>query len=327
VKIVNLLVSPTVRTFRNTDVDSICRVWNAHFGDLGFAAQIDPLRLELCSLAKPYFREQDLLIAEEDEQVVGFLHLGQVANDQLTDAEQDAASIAALCVVPSDIEEAVAGALLNCAEAVIAGRNSSLWRYKPMLPDCSFYLGLGPADSMGGATTSERRCCGWLSAAGFLPSLPTSHWELDLTDFQPPVNRIQIQIRRSAHVERLPEEPSMPWWQACVLGHTDPSEFRLTQRSDQQMLGEALFWTVSPELQTVPESVVWMWPPSKKSEADQTVFLIGEACRQLQNERIDVVRTATAANDTATNGILQRLGFSAVQSGIVFEKKLARVAS
>ena len=33
-----------------------------------------------------------------------------------------------------------------------------------------------------------------------------------------------------------------------------------------------------------------------------------------------------AANDTPTNGILRRLGFSATQSGIVFEKKWARVA-
>lgn len=316
---------PSIRTFRNTDLAAVCKVWNAHFGDLGTSCQIDPLRLELCSLAKPYFQARDLLIAEYEEQVVGFLHLGPMANDQLTNAQPGSAAINALCVVPCDGEASVAAALLARAEQQLLEDAIASCQFKPMLPNGCFYLGLGPGDSMAGATTSERRVCDWIGKAGFVSCLPTNQWELDLADYQPPIDRVQIQIRRGCHVERLADEPALPWWQACLLGHTDPIQFRLTSRSDGELLCEALYWSVAAELQSVPESLLWLWPPQVPSEAqvaDQIVFLLGEACRQLQAERVDTIRTVSAASDTRLNAILRRLQFKAIHNGVVFEKKL-----
>lgn len=301
-------------------------MWNAHFGDLGFECRVDALKFELACLAKPYFRAADLLVAEYEEQVVGFLHLGTVPNADLTDVDSQIASIAALCIVPCDGEDAVARALLAAAEQFLKQQHIATWRFKPMLPDCAFYQGLGPADSMIGATTSERRGCSWVASAGFSPLLPTTQWELDLSTFQSPVDRIQIQIRRSTLVERESEEPSLPWWQACLLGHTEPMGFQLLQRSDHQLLSEVLFWTIGFELQTEPMSIVWLWPPKIRAAdlgVEQLAYLLGEACRQFQAERLDIVRSVSSASDTKINGVLRRLGFTAERSGMVFEKKIS----
>lgn len=316
---------PTIRTFRNTDVAALCKVWNAHFGDLGAECRLAPLQLELATLAKPYFVSEELLVAEYDEQVVGFLHVSPLPTDDWSGISSSAAAIAALCIVPCDGEGDVAQALLTRAEKLLIGRRIELCRYKPLLPGCAYYQGFGPADSMIGATTSERRGCSWVTAAGFTAAQATTQWELDLSNYQPPIDRLQIQIRRSSRIERLPDEPSLPWWQACWLGHTEPIQFELLHRSEPRVICEALFWTVAMELQTSPDAIAWLWTPSipnQEQGAEQLTFLLGEACRQLQAERMDLVRTATAAQATPLNSILRRLSFTAEQSGVVFEKRL-----
>ncbi len=317
---------PTIRTFRNTDISAFCKVWNAHYGDLGADCRIAPIQLELATLAKPYFVAEDLLVAEYDEQPVGFLHLSPILSDDWQAPRSDLAAIAALCIVPCDGEETVAQSLLQRAEALLAQRRIEVCRYKPLLPKCLFYQGLGPADSMIGATISERRSCSWLKAIGFTPSLATTLWELDLSKYQPPIDRVQLQIRRSSQVERAEDEPAMSWWQACWMGHTEPSQFNLLRRPGEAIICDALFWTVASEMQTSPEAVAWLWPlalPSGELPAEHLTFLLGEACRQLQAERVDLVRTDTAANDTPLAGILRRLSFIAEHNGMVFEKKLA----
>jgi hypothetical protein len=320
------VVLTTIRTYRNTDTAAICKVWNAHYGDLGAECRLTPLQIELATLAKPYFVADDLLVAEHDEQMVGFLHLSPVPNDDSSEVSTNEAAIAALCCVPCDGEGAVAEALLARAEAMLVERRIAVCRFKPLLPKCAFYQGFGPADSMIGATTSERRGCRWLTAAGFTPAQATTQWELDLSNYQPPIDRVQIQIRRSTRIERLPDEPMGPWWQACWLGHTEASQYELHHRSEQRLICDAMFWTVAIELQTSPDTIAWLWPasiPTGEQGAEHLTFLLGEVCRQLQSERLDLVRTATAASDTRFNGILRRLSFVAEQSGMVFEKRLA----
>ncbi len=317
---------PTIRTFRNTDVAAICKVWNAHYGDLGAQYQLTPLQLELSTLAKPYFEAQELLVAEYDEQVIGFLHIGPVPNADLSDAQDGAAAIAALCIVPCNAETQAANLLIQRAETLLAERGVQVCSFKPLAPACPFYQGFGPADSMIGATTSERRGCDWLKTAGFKPMQPTTQWELDLGRYQPPIDRVQIQVRRSSTVERLADEPQFPWWQACWLGHMEPFLFELRNRSQGQTVCRTLFWTVAMELQTSPDSITWLWAPTISDEeqgGDSLTFLLGEACRQLQGERVSVIRTVTSASDTRIHAILRRLSFTSEQSGVVFEKRFA----
>ncbi len=328
----------SIRTFRNTDVEAICRVWNLHFGSWGQNCQIAPLHLELGCLAKPYFDQTHLILAEIDSQVVGFAHVAALPDESLEQSTLGKIGISALCVVPHPEETEIAKALLQRCDDVASTLGARECCVKPMLPNTAFYLGLGPADSMVGLTSSEQRTCGWIHASGFLPMQPTNQWELDLAKFHPPVDRLQIQIRRSAHVDRQVDEPLLPWWQACVLGHTEPAAFQLTDRVQRRVLDEVLFWTIAPELQSSGQSVTWLWPPksepaamaatpkplsSEASAVDRLVFLLAESLREFQSEGIDVVRTVSSADDCPTSQLLKRLGFKPIQSGVVFHKRYA----
>ena len=312
-----------IRTFRNNDCSGISKVWNSHYEHFGSSIKINSQRLELFALAKPYFDETKFLVAEVDGEVMGFLHSGPLSTPDLKDYCWDRRSIAALCVKQHEDEDRIAAMLMATflQNAVSEGVTECI--FKPTLPDCAFYLGLGPADSLIGATSTDSRVCRWLQAAKFEPTMPTCLWELDLQQFTAPVDRLQIQIRRAAQVNRELDEPVLPWWQAAILGHAEPTNFQLTDRTERRVVGELLCWSISTELRHDRDSVIWLWPLTHNAgglNRDQYVFLITEALREFQSEHIDLVRTVSRADESESTEILRRLGFNSTHNGLVFKR-------
>lgn len=310
----------SIRTFRNTDVQAICAVWNAHHQAQGTPYEITPLQLEWYSLAKPYFDDQTFWLAEIDDEVVGFLHYGPCANANQTDLSRTQVGLYALCVCHREDEDLIASTLLSRFMKSVPESVDEAY-FRPLLPHGGFYLGLSPGDSMVGATPTEPRTCHWLAQSGFAKTMATCQWELDLGRFQAPIDRLQIQVRRAAHVNRQLDEPMLPWWQACVLGHAEPTSFQLTHRSERRVLGDVLYWSISNELYMAPETVMWLWPTDEDNLLDENhlLFLLAESLREFQSERVDCIRTVSLAEESGRTAILRRLGFSPVQNGVVFK--------
>ncbi len=286
-----------------------------------------PIQFELTVLAKPYFRPEDLLLAvDERDRVMGFLHFANASSDDLTDESDSKYLISVLCVDPdAESDSEIANRLLTACESMLHQRQATAYSTRPMLPDCPFYLGLGFGDSCMGITTGEQREFHWLTQAGFQQERATSFWQIDLASFQAPVDRLQIQIRRSAHVDRILDEPVLPWRQASTLGHTELMAFQLTLRSERKVVEQLLTWCVGPELATTADAVVWLWPfqvGSRPQASDQLLFLIAESLRQLADDRVDQVRTVSDSSNTAVNHVLSRLGFQNSLNGFVLTKNL-----
>ena len=318
----NDTVSLEIRSYINTDTHSICEVWNAHHAGLAVGS-ISSMHFELAVLAKPYFVAEDLLVALDQGVMRGFLHLSKGSTPDLTEVDSERGVLSALCVVPSLDEAEIAAALLSQADAWLTESGATACVTRPMPPDCLYYLGLGAGDSMMGITTADQRTYGWLVKAGWVPRIATSGWELFLDNFHPPVDRLQIQIRRTAHVGRMLDEPLLPWRQACLLGHTEPTGFQLTMRAEGTVAQELLVWSVGQELMTTPKSIVWIWPievVESAQSADQLVFLLSESLRQMSEDRVEVVRTFSDSAKTLVTSVLTRLGFRNAASGVVLEK-------
>lgn len=315
----------SIRTFRNTDTGPLCDVWNGHNAQFGPECSMTPLQLELCCLSKPYFDPSQLFVAELNDVIVGFAQLGGCPDNSFTDLRSEAAALSALCVIECDQGDAVAAHLLDRVARECENSNAATCAFRPLLPNTASFLGLGPAGSMIGAIAAEQRTCTWLQSAGYEPLVPTNVWQLDLGVFEPPMNRGLMQVRRSSTVNREVDEPLLPWLQACVLGHTEPTAFQLVNRQQKRVVGEVLFWTVGSELQTGPENRVWMWPTQiaeiDSGEFTGQLFLVAEALREFQEEQIDSAIAISAAHDTRQNEFFRRLGFSSAESGVVFERR------
>jgi len=288
--------------------------------------------MEFFVQSKVYFDASHLLMARMDNQPVGFIHLCSIPRGTQDEVLSEKMGVAAMCVKPGEFQDAVAAGLLDAASKLATACGALRLTFRPALPLCSFYLGLGPADSLAGTLSSEDRICTWITSAGYKPAVPTTVWDLQLEDFRVPGDRIQILVRRRSIVDRQLQEPLMPWWQSCVLGHAEVSAFHLFDRIEKRALQEIILWSLAPGFTGGPEKVVWLWPPRMDyspadvpveiAPVDRLVFLLAEALRHLQTEHVDTIRTITNAEATQMHQVLQRLGFRAVESGMVFDREL-----
>lgn len=324
-----------IRGFKNSDIPALCSIWNEHYGEIPEAPTLDSFRFEVFGLAKPYFSHAQMLVAEKAGEVLGFLHFGPVSDSDGKAMDAKAWGVFALCVKSAEQDGEIAGELLEELNGLAVRHQIERCIFRPPLPNSAFYLGLGPADSLAGVTAPEVALCSWLARAGFAPKSPTCLWELDLATFQAPVDRMQIQIRRAAAINQQLDEPVLPWWQACVLGHTEPTKFQLVHRTERRVICHALFWTLAAELRQDAASTVWLWPTDGQpandkgtgavgegeATPDHMTFLLAEALRQFQMERIQSIRTAAAADEDENNATLRRLGFRPIANGMVFKRE------
>lgn len=288
--------------------------------------------MELFVQSKVYFEAGHLMVARLADEPVGFIHLCSIPNESQESLLTDRMGIAALCVKPGELQDTIAARLLETANGCCHQAGVARLAFRPALPMCNFYVGLGPAGCMAGVLSVENRICRWLNAAGYKPAVPTTVWDLPLDKFRVPGDRIQILVRRRSAVDRQLQEPTLPWWQACVLGHAETTAFHLFDRVEKRVLQEIVLWSLAPSLTDRGENIAWMWPPKLEYSAedapveiapvDRLVFLLAEALRDLQQEHVEAIRTVTHSEANQMHLGLQRLGFSATESGMVFEKDL-----
>jgi GNAT superfamily N-acetyltransferase len=317
----SIAVPIEVRPYQNTDTACLCRVFRAHQQAAGWLVEVTPLSLEICVLAKPYFDAQLLVVAVLEGRVSGFAHLAYAPTEDLLGLDSGRGVISALYVEPGPEEQMLARALLTQIQELADGIGMQRLSYCPAPPASPYYVGLGPGDGMIGVPHGDVRLTGWLREAGFVPGLTLTAWESDLDTFQPPVDRMQIQIRRTAHVDRLLDEPWLPWYQACVLGHTEQVGFQLTSRAARRVTTEILLWSIGHDIVPDTQSTAHLWPMQKGSATpDELVFLLAEATRQLRDERVSRLLTISGTGDTIATATLTRVGFEPILHGTVFER-------
>ena len=161
-------VSLDIRTYRNTDGPELCAVFSAHYQAAGLPCTMTPLSLELCILAKAFFSPAQMLVAEKDGQVVGFLLLGFEPEDPLLTASSTRAVVSSLCVRPCEQEDRIASELLASSVSRCGQMGCEQLSFSPPPPASPFMAGLAPGDGMIGGPEIDFRLTRWLRASGWV---------------------------------------------------------------------------------------------------------------------------------------------------------------
>ena len=318
----------SIRSFLNVDTPLLAKIWHLHHAAYGSKSDCTVMAWDQAVLAKPYFHNDDLLIAEDpDEGVVGFLHMG--SNPEAGSIGKEAGIVHRLCVRPGQDEDAIAKDLLSQCNRRMGTIGLDRCIGLGAFHDSIFYIGIAEGDGFLGVNSKDVRLIRWMQNHAFLPLQATECWELSLASFKPPMDRNQINVHRNTLVSRILGNSQSPWWQSVVFGHCDMSSFQLVTKTKPTLELRVDIWT--PEV-FVPGVESWIarfiipeissQTPGQEMLVEHWVCLLSECLRLLLTERKQLVQVVIDPSCAPHVQILHRLGFKSKLHGMLMTRNL-----
>ncbi|MFM7108048.1 MAG: GNAT family N-acetyltransferase [Planctomycetaceae bacterium] len=318
----------TFRCFRNDDPPRLADVWRS--ADLGPGA-MQPMtvaHLETCVFSKPYFDRAGLVLAFDGDQPVGFAHAAFAPSADRTTLDTSTGTTLLVVVVPHDREDAIAAGLLERCEDYLRGRGARTILGGGSAEMTGFYLGLYGGADIPGILDSSPGMQRAFRAAGYEVAQRIAVMRRPLAGFRPPVNRLQLAIRRATSLRVIDEPTRRTWWEAATT--TGIALRRYELRSNQEgpdgvapLLGSASFWDMQPL------AAAWGVPAwglmnvsieGPRRSQGLASYLVAEAMHDLATEGVTLMETQVSEANAAAVSLFTKLGFQPQDHGTVFRR-------
>lgn len=313
----------TFDCFRNDDPPRLADLWRA--SDLGPAA-LQPMTsaaLEDAVFSKPYFDRHGLIVAREKERLVGFAHagFGPAADHAAIDISTGTTMLVAVPVHERqhEIED---GLLARCEDYLRhRGATTILGGATPEVG--GFYLGLYGGSDLPGILDSSPGMQAVFRRAGYTEASRIAVLRRELTGFRPPVNRLQLAIRRATTLRVIEEPARRTWWEAATTTGIALRRYELLGDAGA-LLGTASFWDVQPLATSWGVSLaglIRITIEGGRRRQGLANFLVAEALYDLAHEGTTLAETHVAEDNDAAMNLFGKLGFRPTDHGTVFRRE------
>jgi GNAT superfamily N-acetyltransferase len=312
------------RPFRNTDPPLLTELWRSCAERRSLVQPLTTAEFEQFVLNKPYFDRQGLWLAIDDSKNVrGFAHGGFGPSEDESTLSKDLGVTSIVVVRPGPDQADIAQSLLWKSEEYLRTKGAKVLYGGAVKPLNPFYLGLYGGSEQPGILDSDAAMQRLFLEHGYREIDRTVVFERTLADFRAPVDRIQMQVRRSTQVAIVEEPPAKTWWEACTLGEFDCLQFQLLDRNLGQQLASATVRAMdlasrNPGVRT--SGLVDLLVAPKALHQGLATFLISEVLKELQQQGVGVVEAQTMQHNVAAIGLYKKLGFALVDGGAVYRK-------
>ena len=232
------------RAFRNTDPPKLAKIWSRQTPIRGYARSVTAQSLDIYVFSKPYFDRNGLIVAEDNHEIIGFVHAGFGPNADYTDISTEMGVTCMLLTDPNVDFESLAPQLLSESEKYMVGRGAKVLYGGCMYPLNPFYLGLYGGSELPGVLESDRQRVALYQNSGYVESDRCVILQRSLDGFRPPVDRRLLKIKRQYQVEHDTLPPVDRWWQVCVGPIGEPTRFEVRNRGGGQPCGRVRFWVI-----------------------------------------------------------------------------------
>jgi len=311
-----------IRPFFNTDPPGLAEVWRAQPPQRALFPSITHTVLERYVFCKPYFDRLGLLVALHDKELAGFVHAGFAATEDRQGLNPSEGVISLLMVAPHSERDAIGAELLQEAEAYLRHSGASHANFGGGPGADPFYVGLIGGSQISGVSPADAWLSSLVERSGYLPARTSVVFQKQLVGFRPKVDREQMQMRRKFRIQASLDPQASDWWDACVFGEANRSQFALTLPGGENK-GRIVVWDIEPlahswgvhangilELNCEDE-----WPAAPQ-------FLLAEMLRQLQSQGVGLVEAHCATDDTRRRTVYENLEFEVVDEPVSWEKQL-----
>jgi ribosomal protein S18 acetylase RimI-like enzyme len=314
------------RPFRNSDPPALLEVWN----ECGTGRGFYPLRLaslfDRWILSKPYFEREHLLVATDsmkDHRIVGFVLSGFGPNEERTALDKTGGVICCTMVRPEYRRRGIGTVLTQKAEAYLQSQGAEVVVYGSQRPFNPYLFGLYGGANSPGVLGSEPLAEPFLNKLGYQKAEHHIIFQRRLdTPFAVSDPRFQG-LRRRYDIQMIRPTISSSWWEECLWGLLEPTEFRLVDKMTGQPAGRAVHWDL--------EGFSWRWNMPACGLFDIEIrahlrrqglakFLLASILKLLQDQFFAAVELQVYGDEPAGIGICQSLGFTEVDRGYRYRK-------
>jgi len=310
------------RCFRNDDPPRLASVWRST--DLGPLAMqpMTTAELEAGVFSKPYFDRRGLIVATENDNIVGFAHAGFGPTADQKGIDTRVGSTLLAVVPPHSSEQEISDQLLvrcerylrECGATCLLGGGSDVYR--------GFYLGLYGGSDLPGILDSSSMMQQMFERAGYRQQQRITVHRRPLEGFRVPVNRLHIAIRRRTVMHVIDEPERRTWWEAATTTGVALRRYELRNKTDD-VLGSATFWDMQPLSQgwgVVAAGLLHVDIEGPRRRQGLAQYLIAEAMHDLSQEGVALIEAHTTDANVPASKLFEKLDFSQSGQGILFEK-------
>jgi GNAT superfamily N-acetyltransferase len=310
------------RCFRNDDPPKLADLWrSAELGPSAMQPMTSAL-LEACVFSKPYVDREGLIVAVEDGRVVGFAHaaFGPSADHSMIDTAVGTTLL--VVVVPHAEQEQIGGGLLERCEDFLRRRGATTLLGGGSAEMRSFYLGLYGGADLPGILDSTPGMQEIFRRAGYVEAERIAVLRRPLAGFRPPVNRLQLAIRRATTLRVIDEPARRTWWEAATTTGIALRRYEL-RGAGEDLLGTASFWDMQPLAAAWGVSAAGLMHvgiEGARRRQGLAHYLVAEALHDLAQEGVTLAEVhATVANEPAIQ-LFTKLGFETAERGTLFRR-------
>jgi GNAT superfamily N-acetyltransferase len=312
-----------LRPFQNWDPPGLAEIWRGQRPIRGRIQSLTPQTIEEHVLAKPWFDREGLIVACDDAKLVGFVHAGFGAACARAGLECTLGTTCLLLVAPHEDRPAIAEQLLAASEDYLRRRGAMELCAGSQPPINPFYLGLYGSSDVAGVLNSNSGWVNLLQNSGYRPKIRRVLAGRTLAGFRPPVDRKQMQVRRTFRVADPASVLPDNWWDACVWSLHEWTQFKLVLPNGGEPVISATFWDVEPLGRSwgVPTAgLIRVEDTPEAREAGMTTFLLGEALRHYQAAGYGQFEAQALSTDVSLRAIFVELGLNEYDEGVLWMK-------
>lgn len=312
----------TFDSFRNDDPPKLADAWRA--ADLGSAA-LQPMTsaaLEDAVFSRPYFDRHGLVVAREGERILGFAHAGFGPNACRTAIDTSVGTTMLMVVPPHEYHTAIEDALLERAEQYLRERGATTILGGGGPDIGGFYLGLYGGSDLPGILDSSPRMREVFQRHGYVEHMRIAVLRRPLAGFRPPVNRLQLAIRRATTLHVIDEPTRRSWWEAATTTGVALRRYELLGEADA-LLGSASVWDMQPLSSSWGVLIAGLLRvdiEGVRRRQGLASYLVAEAMHDLADEGMMLAEAHVDEGNAPAVKLFGKLGFRATDHGTVFRR-------
>jgi ribosomal protein S18 acetylase RimI-like enzyme len=311
------------RTFRNTDPPRLAALWNATFTGRG-AVRLDSAGLlEQQVFAKPYFDPEGLILAEDGDAAVGFVHAGFGPAASQCEVNRADGVVSVLGVAPTHRRRGIGKELLRHSEEYLRGRGATSVQAGPSWPRNPFYLGLYGGCELPGWLASDADAEPFITKMGYVCRDRVTVLHRDLTKPLRAADGRFPAHRRRFEIQLADPKGLGSWWQECVFGLVEPQVFVLDEKGTGKPAASALVWEMEPFSERWHRAAMGILQFQVQSEfrrAGVGKFLMTQILRALQDQYFEVAEIQVRQPNEPALRFAQALEFAAVDEGRTYRR-------